>query len=314
MKIREIAPGVWPTMLTPFTEKGNIDYDMVEKLVDWYIERGVGGIFAVCQSSEMFYLSRDEKRELATFVHKSIKGRVGMVASGHTADSLEDQAYEINEMAQTGAQCVVLLPNRLAARDESDDVLKANLDILLSMVDKDIVFGVYECPAPYKRLLTPELVYYLADMGRFIFLKDTCCNANQVIDKIRAGRGILKVYNANSAQLYQTLKAGAAGFSGVMANFHPELYSWLCKNFANNPEFSESISSFLGVISAQESRGYPLNAKKYLKTFFFSEMSDFTRSVNRDNFNPGFYTELLQLNKLYREYLECKNLDLGVKI
>ena len=50
MKNAQIQNGVWPTMITPYTPDGKIDYAMVEKLVEWYIERGVAGIFAVCQS------------------------------------------------------------------------------------------------------------------------------------------------------------------------------------------------------------------------------------------------------------------------
>ena len=49
--------GVWPTMITPFTKEGKIDYETTEKLIEWYIQEGVDGIFAVCQSSEMIYLT-----------------------------------------------------------------------------------------------------------------------------------------------------------------------------------------------------------------------------------------------------------------
>ena len=30
--------GVYPTMITPFTKNGEIDYDGVDKIVDFYIE------------------------------------------------------------------------------------------------------------------------------------------------------------------------------------------------------------------------------------------------------------------------------------
>ena len=148
--MKQIAPGVWPTMITPYTENNKIDYDHVEKLVEWYIDRRVAGIFAVCQSSEMFFLSDKEKEELASFIVKKVNGRVGVVASGHTADSLEDQIDQIKMMSQTGADNIVLIPNRLAAENESDDVLLKNLDYVLANTDDSITFGCYECPYPYK--------------------------------------------------------------------------------------------------------------------------------------------------------------------
>ena len=57
--------GVWPVMLTPFTDDNEVDYEALGKLVDWYIENGVAGLFADCQSSEMFYLSLEERIKIA---------------------------------------------------------------------------------------------------------------------------------------------------------------------------------------------------------------------------------------------------------
>ncbi len=314
MKNAQIQSGVWPTMITPFTDDGKIDYGMVEKLIEWYIERGVAGIFAVCQSSEMFFLSEEEKVELATFIVDHVKGRVGVVASGHTADDFDQQLRTVHAMAATGADNIVLLPNRFARADESDDVLMSNLEAFLQKVDPEISFGFYECPAPYKRVLTPKVLSFLADTGRFTFMKDTCCDAEQVQAKIQAGRGQIKVFNANCSQLLMTLQAGASGFSGVMANFHPELYAWLCNHYESQPGLAHRVQNFLGIASCIEARMYPVCAKKYLKTFFFPEMSDFTRSLNRDSFVPSFYTELLEMEALYRELLSVWELDLGVRV
>ncbi len=314
MKKAEIASGVWPTMITPYTENNKIDYDHVVNLVEWYIERGVAGIFAVCQSSEMFYLSDDEKTELASFIVKAVGGRVGVVASGHTADSLDDQVRQINAMAETGADNIVLLPNRFAKKEESDDLLIKNLEYVVSRVDPSITFGFYECPYPYKRVLTPKVISYVTDTGRFGFMKDTCCDAALVAEKIKAGKGVIKVFNANCAQLLLTLRSGASGFSGVMANFHPELYSWLCANYEKSPELAQRVQNFLGVASALESRMYPICAKKYIKKFFLPGMSDFSRTGDRNTFTPSFETELEELEALYKELVFVWGIDLGVKI
>ncbi|MBR4942143.1 MAG: dihydrodipicolinate synthase family protein, partial [Clostridia bacterium] len=290
------------------------DYAHVEKLVEWYIERGVAGIFAVCQSSEMFFLSDEEKKELASFIVKQVNGRVGVVASGHTADNLDDQVRQIDMMANTGADNIVLIPNRMVAENESDDVLIKNLEYVLENTDKSITFGCYECPYPYKRVLTPKVISYMADTDRFAFMKDTCCDAAKVREKIEAGRGIVRVFNANCSQLYLTLKDGASGFSGVMANYHPEAYSWLCHNFETQPELAKKLSDFLGVASCIESRMYPVSAKKYLKLTYFPEMSDFSRTLDRDKYVPAFITELEQLRDLYRDYIPKLGIDLGVEI
>ena len=64
---KEIASGVWPVMITPFTEDNRIDYDGVLKIIEWYDKMGVDGIFAMCQSSEMFELTPQERLELIRF-------------------------------------------------------------------------------------------------------------------------------------------------------------------------------------------------------------------------------------------------------
>lgn len=82
--------GVWPTMITPFTQAGDIDYDAVVELIEWYINNQIDGIFAVCQSSEIFYLSLEERIKLAVFINEKVAGRVPVIASGHISDSMEN--------------------------------------------------------------------------------------------------------------------------------------------------------------------------------------------------------------------------------
>lgn len=61
------------TMITPYAPDGNIDYPTVRKYVDWYFENGLDGIFAVCQSSEIFYLSLEERVKLNQTVYKGLR-------------------------------------------------------------------------------------------------------------------------------------------------------------------------------------------------------------------------------------------------
>ena len=66
--MKEINNGVYPTMITPFTDDNKIDYNGVKELLDWYAKKGVDGIFAICQSSEIFFLSFEERLELLKFI------------------------------------------------------------------------------------------------------------------------------------------------------------------------------------------------------------------------------------------------------
>ena len=262
--MKTIANGVWPVMITPYTDDNRIDYAAVEKLIEWYVREGVAGIFAVCQSSEMFLLSREERLALAKFVIDNTPEHIGVVVSGHVAEALEDQVREAQAMVDMGADAFVFISSQFARQDEGDDVAKKRVEYLIRHIEAD-VFGVYECPAPYKRLLTPEMLRWLADTGKFGFLKDTCCELSQLKAKCDAVKGTnLRIFNANGATLLQSLRMGCAGYSGIMANFHPRLYAWLCENYEKAPVRAEKMMAFLGAASTIECQVYPVNAKYHM--------------------------------------------------
>lgn len=256
-----IASGVWPTMVTPFKETGKIDYIGVEKILRFYADNGVAGVFAVCQSSEMFHLSLKERQELAAFISNNLPKGMQMIVSGHTADAVDEQIREAYEIMCRGAYAYVVLPNRFAAEEETEDSLLLKLEQFIKGFDT-APLGMYECPFPYKRLLSERVLKYCVDSGRFHFIKDTCCSPAMIKKKLDliAGTG-MKLFNANSATLLKSLEMGAAGFSGVMANIHPEFYVWLCENFSTQPDKALKVQQYLGAASMAEYQFYPVNAK-----------------------------------------------------
>ncbi len=262
--IKNIPDGVYPTMITPFTADNKIDYDGVLSILDWYQKNGCDGVFAICQSSEIFFLSFEERLELLKFIMKNAPKGMSVVASGHTADDLDRQIYEANAFIAEGIDAYVFIANRFAKQDEDDSVFLRNYEKMVSSIP-EIGLGVYECPYPYKRIMTPETLRQCALDGRLKFLKDTCCHIEEIKAKLAAVDGLgLKIYNANSATLLESLEAGCAGFSGVMANFHPEIYSWLCKNYKSEPEKAKEVQAFLAFASLAECQLYPVNAKYHL--------------------------------------------------
>ncbi|HHV96954.1 MAG TPA: dihydrodipicolinate synthase family protein [Clostridiaceae bacterium] len=296
-----IPDGVWPTMITPYTENNKIDYDCLEELIEWYIKKCVHGLFAVCQSSEMFFLSLEERVELARFVKKTVNGRIPVIASGHISETVEDQIYELKAMADTGIDALVLISGNLASRDEPDCVAKRNIEKIIKEIP-DIPLGIYECPRPYKRIVSPELLKWCASTGRFYFLKDTCRNLSIIKNKIESVKDTsLKLFNANAATLLETLKMGAAGYSGVMANFHPELYVWLIENWRIKQEEAEKLQHFLGFSSAIEYQVYPINAKYYLKLEGLN-IQLISRSKDVSRFDQSHEIEVKDLHYLSKVY------------
>lgn len=294
-----IPKGVWPTMVTPFTNTGKVDYAALEQLIEWYMDHSVHGLFAVCQSSEMFYLTLEERVSIARFVTDQVAGRVPVIASGHTSDLFEEQVEELQRIAETGVQAVVLVSNRLASSDESDEIW---FERVMQLIDRvpNVPMGIYECPYPYKRLLSPQLLKQCADTGRFAFLKDTSCDLQQIAAKIEAVKGSsLQLFNANSATLLASLRMGASGFSGVMANFHPDIYVRLTENWNEEPAIADRLQSFVGAASLIELQMYPINAKYHLSKRGLP-VSLFCRSKDAAAFRENHKLEVEQLDAVYR--------------
>ncbi|NMD38907.1 MAG: dihydrodipicolinate synthase family protein [Christensenellaceae bacterium] len=288
--------GVWPVMLSPFKKDGALDYEGLNDLINWYIDAGVSGLFAVCQSSEMFELSLKERVSLANNTIEFVNGRVPVIASGHVSFFIEEQIEELLAMCETSIDSLVLITNRLAKQDDSDAVWINNMEKLLKALPSNIKLGLYECPYPYKRVLSKDCVKACVDSNRFTFLKDTSCSMKSISEKLEVMQGSgMKLFNANTATLLESLKIGASGYSGVMANYHPELYVYLCENFKKHLEFSEVLQSMLSATSLIELLSYPTNAKYYLKEEEKINIEQLTRRRISDKISD---TEALQLHQL----------------
>ncbi len=305
--IKDIPNGVYPTMITPYTADNKIDYNAVEKLIEWYDKKGVAGIFAICQSSEIFFLSFEERMELLKFIVKNAPAGMTIVASGHTADDLDTQIKEANQFIDVGIDGYVFISNRLAKADEDDSVFLKNMEYVVNNIP-EIGLGIYECPYPYKRLMTPYVLKELSQTGKFRFLKDTSCNLDEIQAKLDAVKGTdFKIYNANSATFLESMKIGCAGFSGVMANFHPELYAWLCENFEKDPETAQKIQDFVGFFSVAECQMYPVNAK-YYQSLEGNKMEYISRARDAGEFKRNRQLEIEQMFNLTQEFKKIYNI------
>lgn len=285
--MKDINRGTYPTMITPYHDDNTVDYEAVKNITKWYIENGCTGIFAVCQSSEMIYLSLDEKVKIARTVVETVKEsgkNVSVVASGHNSDDMNAQIKEMTAMAQTGVDAIVWVSNRLDLHNDGDDVWIKNAEYLLSKLPEDIAIGIYECPYPYKRILTPKILDWCISTGRFAFIKDTCCDPDILdarLEQLKETR--IKLFNANSQTFLYTLRHGAAGFSGIMGNFHPDLYAWVCENYDKEPEKAERVQGFLTLTAFLEVLAYPQTAKYHMNKVGVS-MSLWSRSCDQKRF------------------------------
>ena len=136
-------------------------------------------------------------------------------------------------------------------------------------------------------------------------MKDTSCDAVQIREKLAAVAGTgFQLFNANTATLLESMRDGAAGYCGVMANYHPQLYHWLVRNVLSKE--AETAQAFATVCSWAERRQYPRNAKYHLRLCGV-DMTLECRKAFADGWSRTDETEIRALHSLWERLRKAKN-------
>jgi 4-hydroxy-tetrahydrodipicolinate synthase len=289
-----------PVMLTPFKDNGEIDLNGLTQLTELYLQAGAKGLFANCQSSEMFQLSDEERLLIVKHTLKIANGKVPVVAVGNFGDTIADQADFIKKIYDTGVKAVIIVTSLIAGEDESNEVFDQRIFELFDLTGK-IPLGFYECPEPYKRVLTAEQLKKFVATGRVIYHKDTCLDINMIRAKLKATEASdsFGLYDAYAVNAVASLEAGAAGLSCIQGNFFPELIVWLCNHFDDNSFVEEvnKVQQFLTDHMEVIHHAYPIVAKYYLQKRGLN-ISTFTRT-STDAFTSAVKGKV---DCLYNEY------------
>lgn len=255
-----------PVMITPYDKSGKIDYKTLGALMNFYMAAGVKGFFANCASSEMYALADDEKLALTEYVVKHAN-KLPVVASGSFGDTIEAKAEFAKKIYDKGVNGVITITSLFAGKDDSDDVLIKNYEKFFSLTG-NIPMGTYECPSPYKRILTPYTFKWLLGTGRMVYHKDTTIELAKVKEKIALSRGNkIEFYDACVANTMYSLQAGAKGMSAISGNFYPEILVWMCNN-STNPDKQEDVKYIQEQLTKTEdiiAQNYPLSSKYFLR-------------------------------------------------
>lgn len=258
-----------PVMITPFNLKAKVDLDAVSTLIDFYLSAGVKGFFANCLSSEMYSITEDERLELTKHVVRYVNGRVPVVATGSFGLTIPDKAEFTKKIYDTGIDAAILITGHYANIEDSDEILLRNFEHMFRLTG-NIPLGMYECPAPYKRILGTEVFKTLLSSGRFVYHKDTSISLESVkakLDVVKSANSNFEFYDAHSPNAMYSLQMGAKGMSSISGNFYPEILVWMVNN-ATNPDKLEDVKWLQSEISRVDPLihvAYPMSAKYFLR-------------------------------------------------
>ncbi len=266
-KMNQSKKGFIPVMLTPFHDDGSIDYKTLTALTEMYLKAGVTGLFANCLSSEMFELTEAERLQTVKHIVDIVAGEVPVVATGTFEGTTKEQADFSTKIYGTGINAVILISGLMAKQEDSDAVFMENVHQFFELTP-GIPTGFYECPVPYKRILTASQLEDFVNTGRVIYHKDTCLDVEQIKAKLNVVKNPdFGLYDAYMVHAIESLKAGAAGLSCIQGNYFPELIVWLCNHYNDESKSEElaAVQKFLESNMDVMHDVYPIVAKYTLQ-------------------------------------------------
>ncbi len=264
--MKKLPEGLWPVMITAFKPNNELDFDGVRRITDMYLDAGANGMFANCLSSEMYQLTDEERLLLTKTVVDHCKGKVPVVATGSFYDNGSDNVEFIKKIYDLGVEAVILISSILAEPEESDEILKRRIEEIMADTG-DIPLGLYECPVPYKRLISPDMMEWMAGTSKFLYFKDTSCDGGAIKKKLDRIKGTnYHLYNADTPSALESLRAGAKGISPISGNFYPELYGHFLKLYEDGKDkVLERLNTKLTIMDRVTHDFYPWSAKLFLE-------------------------------------------------
>lgn len=255
----EKIEGVVSLMLTPFNPDGGIDWGAYAHYTEWQAAKHPSGLFAVCGSSEMKWLTSQERIAL---VKETVKyaGDVPVVATANLEPDISQHADEIKRVVDAGASAVVLVPPPLVSAD-----VNRYRDYLVSISEKaPCPILVYEWPQVDNYLMDAELFASLAENQVITGIKDTTCTIEGIASKQSVAHDVT-IFQANTPYLIDALDSGVRGIMAITSTAHAELVLAFWDAYQNCSDIVHDLHRELIFMDMLLRLAYPATAKYMLK-------------------------------------------------
>jgi len=162
--------GTWTALITPFKEDGSVDYDGLEKNIEFQISEGITGILPVGTTGESPTLSTDEHNEVIALANRIANGRCEVLA-GTGSNSTREALNHTKHAIEHGIDKVLLVdcyyngPSSLELRKEYYQKILDNF--------KDVKIVIYVIPGRTGTAILPEDIAILSEeYDRVVAIKE----------------------------------------------------------------------------------------------------------------------------------------------
>ena len=219
--------GIFPAFYACYDEKGSISPEKVRELTEYFISKGVNGLYVGGSSGECIYHSVEERKIVLENVVKQAAGRIVIiahVACNNTADSKELAAHA----EALGVDAIAAIPP-IYFKLPDRAIEKYWKDISAAAPNTDFI--IYNIPQLAGVALSPALLKKMRENPRVIGVKNSSMPVQDIEDW--RDQGVI-VFNGPDEQLVAGLTAGASGGIGGTYGAMPELYVKIYQLFKDN--------------------------------------------------------------------------------
>ena len=215
--------GVIPAFYACYDKDGNICPETVEKLTEFYVKKGVLGLYVGGSSGECIYQSVEERKLVLEHVMKVAKGKltvIAHVACNNTRDSMELAAHA----ESLGVDAIAAIPP-IYFKLPDHAIAKYWNDISSAAPNTDFI--IYNIPQLAGVALTPALFKEMLKNPRVIGVKNSSMPSLDIWSfknaAAQVGRDAV-VFNGPDEQLALGRLIGAEGGIGGTYGVMPELF------------------------------------------------------------------------------------------
>lgn len=224
MAYPEIFGGVVPPLCTPFTTNGDVDAASLKRLVDYQIDGGVSGIFALGSTSEAGAMNDAQRREVLDLTVKFVNGRVPVLAGAIAMST--GTVIDYSRMAEElGADAVVICAP-FYIRPSQEEVIR-HFHLVHDATTLPIL--AYHIPFNVQTAITTDTLRSLAEAGLIAGVKDSSGDeANfRAIVAAMSEYPHVSVFTGAELTVDYAIFGGADGVVPGLGNVDPAGYSRL---------------------------------------------------------------------------------------
>ncbi|MGN5517360.1 4-hydroxy-tetrahydrodipicolinate synthase [Halopseudomonas sp. Lyrl_26] len=215
-------------LVTPMDSRGNLDWQALDRLIEFHLNEGTDGIVAVGTTGESATLDMEEHKEVIRRVVDKVAGRIPVIAG--TGANSTSEAVELTEDARSvGADaCLLVTPYYNKPTQEG---LYQHFRFIAEAVDIPQI--LYNVPGRTACDMLPDTVVRLADIDNIIGIKEATGDLQRARELIDRVGDRMAIYSGDDPTAVELILMGGKGNISVTANVAPRLMHQLCEAALN---------------------------------------------------------------------------------